>query len=749
MKERATYATLELYQIKKMLKKIWRYSHFYLTVSSFLFLFLATVTGAFLAFEPIQEKLQPFHIKNAENVSVAQLIDTLNNSYEEVLYIEVDKNYFVKASVFSMDLDGDGQFYINPFDGNKIADIPPKNIFFKFLTNFHRSLFLKTPGRIFIGITSFLLFLIAITGLLLAIKRQGGFLKFCSKIINDKSIQYNHLALGRLLLIPIIILALSGTYLSMNRFSLLPETNTCTKQQKSISEGTIAFSEFPVFKNTTLKDIQKLEFPFSTNAEDFFVLNLKDKELKIHQKTGEVVQSTYYPITKIFAVLSFNLHTGVGSIIWSLVLFISTLSIFYFMYSGSIIAFKRLRSKTKNKYKPNEAHFIILIGSENGGTKKLGKILQQSLLKAGKKVFIDDLNNYTNYTNIEQLIIITSTYGDGEPPSNANLFLSKLQQTKINKPFNCHVIGLGSFSYPKFCEFSKDIHNQVLLQENINVSSKKPVLIHNQNYEQFRKWILEWASTLSLNLEMPLELSSKKQKETVFKVIEKQNITDEYDETFKLTLKTKKRKKIVPGDLLGITPPNETLERLYSIGKNTNGDILLSIKKHSHGICSNYLNSLTPSQELKVTIKKNKAFHLPKKAKHIVLIANGTGIAPFLGMIHQKTKASISLYWGTRTKTSEELFKPQILEAIHKKTLQEYNVALSKETSPYDYVQDLISRDENNIAKTLKNGGTIMICGSIAMRDTVFILLEKICSKNNLSPFETYNSKGQVLTDCY
>ncbi|WP_308992942.1 PepSY domain-containing protein [Mariniflexile litorale] len=732
-----------------MLSKIWRYSHFYLTVSSFLFLLLAAVTGAFLAFKPIQEKLQPYHIKNTEEASVAQLIDTLSNKYGEVLDIEVDKNYFVKTSVFSMDADIDGQFYINPFDGNKIASIPPKNDFFEFLTNFHRSLFLKTPGRVFIGIICFLLFLIAITGFLLAIKRQGGFLKFCSKIINDKSIQYNHVALGRLMLIPIIVLALSGTYLSMDRFSLLPKSEAIVTQQKSKLKNVISFSDFPVFKNTTLKDVQKLEFPFSTDEEDYFILNLHDKELKIHQKTGEVVQTTHYPFTQILAVLSFNLHTGTGSIIWSLVLFLSCIAILYFMYSGSVITFKRLSSKTKNKYNSNQCNFIILIGSENGSTKKLGKILYKSLLKAGEKVFLDDLNNYSKYPNIEQLIIITSTYGQGEPPSNAHLFLDKLKKTNINKPFDCHIIGLGSYSYLKFCEFAKEIHTQILLEENINVPSKEPLLIHNQNYEAFRNWSLVWASSSKLNLEIPKELSLKKQKETIFKIVDKQNTTDDFDETFTLTLTAKKRKKFVPGDLLAITPPNEASERLYSIGKNTNGDLLMSIKRHSHGVCSNYLNDLKPSQELKVTIKKNKEFHLPKKGKQVILIANGTGIAPFLGMIHQKTKASIYLYWGTRTKTSEELYKPQILEAIEKKTLQQYDIAFSKEESPYKYVQDLINRDEKNIAKILASGGTIMICGSITMRDDIFILLEKICNKNKLHPFEAYNNKGQILTDCY
>ncbi|QOD60039.1 PepSY domain-containing protein [Polaribacter haliotis] len=732
-----------------MLNKIWRYSHFYLTVSSFLFLLLASITGSFLAFEPIQEKLQPHYIENAEDVPVAQLIDTLKNKYNEVLDIEVDKNYFVKASLFSLEEAIDGQFYINPFNGDKIADIPRKGAFFEFLTNFHRSLFLKTPGRVFVGISCFLLFLIAITGLLLAIKRQGGFLKFFLKIINDKSIQYNHVALGRLFLIPIIILALSGTYLSMERFSLLPKTKAIVTQQESVSKLNITFSKFPIFKTITLKEVKKIEFPFSTDEEDFFILSLQDRELEIHQKTGEIVKTTYYPVTKILSVLSFNLHTGSGSIIWSLVLFISSLSVLYFMYSGSIIAFKRMRSKTKNKYNANQANFVILIGSENGGTKRLGKTLQQSLLKAGKKVFLDDLNNYKSYPAIEQLVIITSTYGDGEPPSNANLFLTKLQQIKIIKPFTCNVIGLGSFSYSKFCEFAKSVQRQVVLNNQIIVPQETPLLIHNQNYKAFRNWVLEWNTSLNLNLEIPKELSFIKPKETIFKVVEKQNVIDEYAETFKLTLASKKRIKFVPGDLLGITPPNETSERLYSIGKNSNGDLLLSIKKHSLGICSNFLNGLKPNQELKGTIQKNKQFYLPKKSKQVILIANGTGIAPFLGMIHQKKNIPKTLYWGTRTKISEELYKVQILEALQKKTLQAYDVAFSKEESPYNYVQDIITRDEKNIVKTLSTGGTIMLCGSITMRNGVFELLEKICFRNNLPAFENFKNKGQILTDCY
>ncbi|WP_378184712.1 PepSY domain-containing protein [Aquimarina sp. W85] len=732
-----------------MLNKLWRYSHLGLTVSSFLFLLLATITGSFLAFEPIYDKLQPYHINEGEDVTLSELITNLHNQYDEILTIEVDKNYFVKADVFSIDEAGSGEFYINPFNGNKIADIPPKKLFFEFLTNFHRSLFLKTPGRIFVGITCFFLFLIAITGLGLAIKRQGGLIKFYSKIINDKSIQYNHVALGRLLLVPIVVIALSGTYLSMDRFSLLPKIKETANQHTLTTKDALPFTEFPVFKNTSLKDIKKLEFPFSTDAEDFFILSLQDKEMKIHQKTGEVVETLNYAITKKIAALSFDLHTGAGSIFWSLVLFISSLSILYFIYSGSIITFQRVRSSISNTFKFNQATIIILVGSENGNTKRLGKILQQSLVKAGKKVFLDTLNNYRQYENIDQLLIITSTYGQGEPPSNAGLFINKLQSIKIIKPFSCHVIGLGSYSYPLFCEFAKKIYSKALLHKDINVPSSNPLLIHNQNYQQFRKWALDWALSLKINLELPMELATKKEKETVFKVIAKQNVIDPYDETFKLTLTTNKNGKVVPGDLIGFTPPNETQERLYSVGKSSDGHLLLSVKRHTLGVCSNFLNELKIDQEVKGKIKKNEEFYLPTKSPQIVLIANGTGIAPFLGMIHQKSQTPIRLYWGTRTKKSEELYKPQIDEALQNETLQQYHVAFSKEDSAYNYVQDLILRDKKMIATLLSSGGALMICGSIVMRDTIYELLEKICEEYQLQSLEVYLSKNQILTDCY
>ena len=80
--------------------------------------------------------------------------------------------------------------------------------------------FLHETGRFFIGINAFLLVLISISGFALVINRQRGLRNFFSKIIKEYFAQYYHVLLGSLALIPILIIALSGTYLTMERFHL-------------------------------------------------------------------------------------------------------------------------------------------------------------------------------------------------------------------------------------------------------------------------------------------------------------------------------------------------------------------------------------------------------------------------------------------------------------------------------------------------------------------------------------------------
>jgi len=269
---------------------IWRYSHLTLAISSSIFILLAAITGIILAFEPISNKLKPYAVKNANTLSVSKTIENLNAEYDEILSIEIDKNDFVVASVFTKEGKNE-TFYINPFTAKKTGDLIEKSKLFKFAKSLHRSLFLKSTGRFIVGFASLLLLLMAITGIILIIKRQGGIKHLFSKVIKEDFEQYYHVIIGRCTLIPLIIITITGIYLSLEKFSVLPSNKIShvVDETSFIKTPQKAITDFEIFKIINLRDVKHIEFPFSDAIEDTFVLKLTDKELLINQYTGHIV----------------------------------------------------------------------------------------------------------------------------------------------------------------------------------------------------------------------------------------------------------------------------------------------------------------------------------------------------------------------------------------------------------------------------------------------------------------------------
>ena len=712
---------------------IWRYSHLTLAISSFIFILIASITGIILAIEPIDYQLKPYAV-NTNDITIGQTLNSLQKEFDEVITLKVNQHNFVKASVTLKN--GDSKtFYINPETGKKIREIVPKSPVYKFAKNLHRSLFLKTTGRIIVAVFSFLLFLITVTGTILLFKRQGGFKKVFSKIIYEDFNTYYHVVLSRWFFIPIVIITITGVFLSFEKLSLLPKekishnyNSTSNKLEKKPIET------FDIFKNTKLNELVSLEFPFSDDAEDYFLVKLKSKEILVHQYSGEIVSNHPFSFTKKALDLSLFLHTGRSSIIWSLVLLASCIAILFFTYSGFAISLDRRkkRVKLKNKFNKNNADYIILVGSETNNTFNIANRFYKALLHEKKAVFIDTLNNYTSYEKAKNLVIFTSTYGEGEAPTNASNFLSIVNKTKQPNHLQYAVVGFGSLAYKEYCQFAIAIENQ--LKANNNFSPILPLTkINNQNFTDFKTWVLLWNEKTGDNLKVKQQLT-KPVHQNNFKVIDKTNLN--IDDTFLIRLQPDKKLKFESGDLLAITPEKDNVKRLYSIGKVKN-DILLSIKKHEFGVCSNLLSDLNTNDILKATIEQNKEFHFPKKAKEVILIANGTGIAPYLGMLNSTTKTHV--FCGLRTKASAEIYKPYVkTDNLHFTFSQEENK---------EYVQQTIAKQEELISNVLKNKGVIMICGSIAMMNEVLRVIENSALENlgkNLNHF-----KNQIKTDCY
>lgn len=728
-----------------MTNHFWRYSHLALAVSSFLFLLLASVTGAILSAEPVIDKFKPYAAKNLDAVNLAEAIFVLRERYPGITKISVENKQFVLIEGTDK-AGGAVKAYVEPKTGDIIGKPTNKNEFFQWVTSLHRSLFLHETGRIFIGLTAFFLMLIAISGIMLTIKRQRGIMRFLAKIPNDGSAQFYHTVVGRLSLVFILIIAISGTYLSLNTLGVIKPAKTHvdvdfdtikTGAQKNVKD-------FESFKNISLSDVQTIEFPFSEDVEDYYNITLKNREVAVNQITGVVIAESKYPFSVLAANLSMTLHTGRGSAVWAVILGIASLSILFFIYSGFVITLKRISGRAKNKYNKEESTFILLVGSENGTTSRYASAVLKLLIKKGRKAHLTLMNDYALYPKAEHFLIFTSTYGIGDPPANANKFLSLVEEKQQINPIHYSVLGFGSRSYPDFCKFAFDVHNYLSAK-----SWATPLIdvhtVDDRSPEDLMLWQESWSQQSGISFEDFAGTGKEKPKRLKrFSVVSNTG----FDDTFIIELQGRGKLKAKSGDLLAIYPANDHRERLYSIGM-VDKKIKLSVKRHENGLGSGFLYSLNANDKLSARIVNNSHFHFPVKPSSVIMISNGTGIAPFLGMLDEnKEKIPCHLYCGFKNTPAFEPFNEFLNKQLVEAKLTKLNVAYSREGNK-QYVSDLIHIDADIIAKKLIESSVIMICGSLSMQKDILLVLERICQENTNHPLSFYQSRNQILTDCY
>ncbi len=107
----------------------------------------------------------------------------------------------------------------------------------------------------------------------------------------------------------------------------------------------------------------------------------------------------------------------------------------------------------------------ILYGTHTGNAELIGKQVKTLAEKQGLQVKLVAMPDYKSrkLKSEQNLLVIVSTHGDGEPPASAEDFYNYLYDKKAprNIPANYAVIALGDSSYFQFCKTGKDIDDQL------------------------------------------------------------------------------------------------------------------------------------------------------------------------------------------------------------------------------------------------------------------------------------------------
>ena len=189
--------------------------------------------------------------------------------------------------------------------------------------------------------------------------------------------------------------------------------------------------------------------------------------------------------------------------------------------SGFIAGMKQSVSVTNNSliqdHNKNLINLDILFGTQTGNSEAIAEDMSKIANDAGFKTNVNSLDNITMdiLGNMENVAIITSTYGEGEMPDNAQLFWDALSANTVPNLSNIKysVLALGDTGYEEFCHAGKLIDTRF---EQLGATRMQDRVDCDVDYEELsEKWIssliTKWKPETQVTKEKLNDLSNLKE----------------------------------------------------------------------------------------------------------------------------------------------------------------------------------------------------------------------------------------------
>lgn len=471
-------------------------------------LLIAATTGIILAFDVAKHAAQAKATSGWADIRLSELLGRLDASEQEAIGFKVTPHGEVHLETNDWESGGTMTTIVDPHTLDSLGAPTERRAFVMSIQALHRSLFLDELGRIIVGVTTFLFFLTLLTGGALLLKRYG-FRGYFSPTQEASRSGFWHVVLGRWLIVPLLLMALSASVLFLYQIGIIPqsEADAVEHEVRWDDEGILSPSQFPAIQGITLEQVRSFEYPLFEDENEPYRLRLRDREFIIHPFNGEIVSEVYYPASALLREWSLDIHTGRTSLVWAVVLGLSAIAVVIFIVTGLMMMVRRLRL---HKHSPpsvvpvNGAEYVLLVGSEHGTTLRLAEGILEQWQGQGLNACLMLLNDCASLAGCRHLVVFTCTYGEGEPPANASQFLGKLSTLSSDEPIQYSVVAFGSERYPKFGAYGIAVDEA--LEQCSWAKRLVPIqLIHNRSAEQLLAWARLWSNASGVSLSDALE----------------------------------------------------------------------------------------------------------------------------------------------------------------------------------------------------------------------------------------------------
>ncbi len=427
-------------------------------------------------------------------------------------------------------------------------------------------------------------------------------------------------------------------------------------------------------------------------------------ELLLEPSTGRILDSAIYSelsLRERYMNIMYALHVGTFfGLPGRIIMMLASLGLIGFAATGVYLYLQGWRPRRGELVTDPDADTLVLYASQSGTAARQAERTAVWLQEQGRRIRLTAMQNIRPATlaQFHRLIVVNATYGDGKPPESARRFAAELAHRP--PPLGgreAAILSFGDSTHQHFCAFGR------FLRARFEASGARTVAVGEVDRgdpQALAAWWRELADYLQL--QPPAAIAPPWTRVTVQAPV-LVNPQDPERALWRLRLNWQPQ-DLQPGDLVEVQPevdptamairlrqaewdpeavlalpegvttllcaltehrewrdppsgsvPQTWVERLprmtprrYSVANAPGQEICLWVRRVPWGLCSNYLGALRAGDWLRVRHLPHPGFRLPRRTTLLVLISNGTGLAPFLSFLESGYEGPIWWLHGER-----------------------------------------------------------------------------------------------------